>query len=167
MTLDLDTLRARANAGQGKARIGRDLGVSPSSVYRAAKRHGITLSSGPGYSLPVSLREAVQDMRLREALEFALAAYEAAVGQDEKGTALAASLGLLGRQAQIFCLLHRRAGQIVTHERILGVCSAISGPDRPMSRNSVGVQILHLRRKLAGQFTITTAYGLGYILEPT
>lgn len=146
--------------------ISRDLGCSTIQVYRVADRCGIPVRGG-GVPKPWQLRAAVEDMTAAEALELALEAFEASVGQDEAGSALAASLGLCGRQAQVFCLLHRRSGQIVDHERILGVCSASSDPDRPMSRNSLGVQIHYLRRKLAGQFAIINVPARGYILEPT
>lgn len=144
--------------------ISRDLACSKSQVYRVADRCGIPVRGG-GVPKPWQLRAAIEDMTAAEALELALEAFEASVGQDEAGSALAASLGLRGRQAQVFCLLHRRSGQIVDIERILGVCSASSDPDRPMSRNGLSVQIHHLRRKLAGRYKIINAPARGYILE--
>lgn len=163
---DPEAIRVRAAAGLAPTAISRDLGCTPRQVYRTADRHGIAVRGG-GVPTPWQLRAAIENMTAAEALEVALEAFEAAVGQDDAGSDLAASLGLCGRQAQIFCLLHRRAGQIVDPERILGVCSAASDPDRPMSRENLGVQIHKLRRKLAGRYTITNARSQGYILEPT
>lgn len=163
---DPESIRVRAEVGMAPTAISRDLACSTSQVYRVADRCGISIRRG-GVPRPWQLRAAIEDMTAAEALEVALEAFEAAVGQDEAGNELAASLGLRGRQAQIFCLLHRRSGQFVDCERILNICSASSDPDRPMSRENLGVQIYKLRRKLAGRYTITNARTQGYILEPT
>lgn len=113
------------------------------------------------YIHPHTLRDAVQDMRPLDALEYALDAFEQVAGQTDADLALGLSLGLTPQQAAIFGLLHRDLGMPVGYERVHAVMDTADVKGFAASR----VRVSYIRRKLAGRYTIKTVWGFGYQME--
>lgn len=113
-----------------------------------------------------TLRQAVQDMRPLDALEYALNAFEDLAGYlGESPLVEIGRVRLTLQQSQIFAALHKNLGKAVSIGALLSVMSAGS----PTSETSVGslrAQIFYMRQKLAGHFTILTIYSGGYLMEP-
>ncbi|WP_277022290.1 hypothetical protein [Paracoccus hibiscisoli] len=141
--------------------IADDLGMGKGAVYRIADRAGLTIRNGPAPPSPRTLREAVQDMPVMAALEYALEAFEQVAGQTAADLALGLSLGLTQSQASIFGLLHRNLGQPVAHERI-GMVTTFEETPCP---GTIRAQISNMRVKLAGSYTINSVWGFGYQME--
>ena len=141
--------------------IADDLGMGKGAVYRIADRAGLTIRNGPPPPAPRTLREAVRGMSDKDALEYALEAYEQVAGQTDADLALGLSLGLTQAQAAIFGLLHRHLGSPVAHER-LGAAATFEETPGP---EVIQVQISKMRVKLAGRYTISSVWGFGYQME--
>ena len=69
---------------------------------------------------------------------------------------------LTAREWLVLECLARRAGQIVSKERVQ---QAVAGPDQDITANAVEVHISRLRAKLGDAATIRSLRGLGYRLE--
>jgi two-component system, OmpR family, response regulator len=74
----------------------------------------------------------------------------------------AEEIELTAREWLVLECLVRRAGQIVSKERVQ---QAVAGPEQDVSPNAVEVQVSRLRAKLGDAATIRTLRGLGYRLE--
>lgn len=113
-----------------------------------------------------TLRKTVMAMPEDERLEYALYCWEMMTGQDEAPPWIVGNAKLTATQANIFALLRRRTGRLVSRETLMSVLYASKyGADTDVSVNLVRVHIVTLRRKLAGQFNIRTVIGHGYVLE--
>lgn len=161
---DEATIRNGLADGLKTIEIARELGVSPTTVCRRAEKIGLNARRGR-IEHPVTLRRAVQDMRPLDALEYALNAYEELAGAlNEKPMAEIGDVRLTKQQTQIFGILHNRIGTAVSLNGLLSVMTAGS-PTSEASVASLRAQIFHMRKKLAGCYTIETVYSGGYILE--
>lgn len=159
---DPEAVRQGIADGRSCRQIARDLGTSYMTIYRTADKVGVQARRGKVLS-PMTLRHAVEDMRPADALEYALAAYEDLAGQVGDPPALA-PVPLSPQQATIFALLHRCLGQTVRFGAILAVVDAAAG-SVTASPPTLKVQITHLRNRLAGHFTITNVWGVGYRMD--
>lgn len=113
-----------------------------------------------------TLRQAVQDMRPLEALEYALNAFEDLAGHlGESHLLEVGDVRLTRQQSQIFAVLHKNLGKAVSLGGLLSVMSAGS-PTSETSFGSLRAQIFFMRRKLAGHFTIQSIYNGGYSMKP-
>ena len=161
--IDPEAVRQGIADGRSCRQIARDLGVDPRTIYRTADKAGVQARRGKVLP-PMTLRHAVQDMRPTEALEYALAAYEQVTGQDGDPRDLA-PVPLTPQQATIFALLHQRLGQTVRFDVIMSVIDAAMG-EVSASPDGLRVRITNLRSRLAGHFTITNIWGVGYCMTP-
>lgn len=162
--VDEATIRNGIADGLKTIEIARELGVSPQTVCRRATKMGLDARRGR-IEHAATLRRAVQDMRPVEALEYALNAYEElAGGLSERPRAEIGAVRLTKQQSQIFDILHNRIGMAVSLNGLLSVMTAGS-PTSDASVVSLRAQVCHMRKKLAGHFTIQTIYGGGYLME--
>lgn len=160
--IDPEAVRQGIADGRSCREIARDLGTSPMTIYRTADKAG--LQARRGKVMPaMTLRLAVQDMRPGEALEYALSAYEQITGQEGDPRDLA-PVALTPQLAVIFALLHRRLGQTVRFDAIMSVMDAATG-EVSASPDGLRVRITHLRNRLAGHYTITNIWGVGYRMD--
>lgn len=158
------TIRNGLAEGLKTIEIARELGVCQTTVCNRAAKIGLNARRGR-IEHPKTLRRAVQDMRPLEALEYALNAYEDLAGAlDEKPMAQVGNVRLTKQQSQIFDILHNRLGTAVSISGLLSVMTAGS-PTSEAGAGSLRAQISHMRKKMAGCYTIKTVYSGGYIME--
>ncbi len=160
--VDPEAVRQGIEDGQSCRQIARDLGTSYMTIYRVADKAGLQPRRGLVLP-PMTLRQAVQDMSVTEALEYALSAYEAISGQDCETRRLAPD-SLTSQQTLIFGVLYRRLGIFVTSEALISAMDTAAA-DVTSSTNVLAVQVSKMRPKLAGKYTIASAWGVGYKME--
>lgn len=160
---DPEAVRQGIADGRSCRQIARDLGTSPATVYRTADKTDLQARRGVVLP-PLTLRRAIEDMRPTEALDYVLEAYEALAGQDVASQDLA-PVYLTPQQTLIFALLHRRLGQTVRFDAIMSAIDAATG-EVSASPDGLRVRVTHLRNRLAGHYTITNIWGVGYRMTP-
>ena len=111
-----------------------------------------------------TLRETVMALPADERLEYALYHLEALTGQDGSTAREIGDVMLSPSQADIFAMLKRSEGRLVTTRAIMAMLD-MKKADAETTPDMVNAHIFHVRRKLAGQVKIRTVWGHGYILE--
>lgn len=105
------TIRNGIAQGLKTIEIARELGVHRETVCRRAAKIGLDAWRGQ-IERAASLRWAVQDVRLLEALKYALNAFEDLAGHlDESLLAIIGDVRLTSQQSQIFAVLHKNLGK--------------------------------------------------------
>ena len=115
---------------------------------------------------PRTLREAVQDMKPLDALEYALTAYEDIAGEESAATAAGRRTGLSPVQGLMFLAMQQRMGQVVTLEALASIQQSAREGEEPAGDGVTRTQISYMRDRLLGRFTITSVRGQGYMMEP-
>lgn len=160
----LAAIRAGVEEGLTASQIGERIGLTKRAVYWYAAAGGVEARNGKNWPR-VSLREAVQDMRLPDALEFVIEAYEAIAGADADEIEYGRMLGLTGGEAVVFGFLLKRAGRSVPRRALHDALDHARGGE-VKSEKLLDVYICKIRRKLAGRWAIHTIWGFGFRMEP-
>lgn len=122
------------------------------------------------FPAPMSLRKAVQDMKISAALEYVLDAYDDLSGAGDARLAELILEGLSPQQALIYSMLEARAGSAVSLDHILSVVGSASWQRGGASQSSIPVQISRIRtflRRRGWPPRIEAVNGYGYRMITT
>ena len=165
-----DTLKRMVEAGMSTTDIARSMGVSTMTIYRAGDKLGVPMRRGRLFARK-SIRDAVQDMKPMEAVEYLIEAYEVLSGECATREDEVATLYKLSPfNAKIFTILESHLGEPVRMEFIAVVMSQQRLSTQPILDwdARIRVAISQTRRKLkdAGAPFVIKLAGTGvYIMH--
>lgn len=160
----LELVRLGAEQGMSVSQIAELSGATRSAVYHHAGRHRIKVRNGHKVK-ETSIREVIKDMRVSDALEYVLDAYEDLLGYSKHVYELGIKLGLTGQECIVFALLHSRAGTVVRIDALLSALDHARDGEIEGELGLLRILLVRIRKKVKGEFEIRSVSGVGYVLE--
>ncbi|WP_176562655.1 helix-turn-helix domain-containing protein [Paracoccus liaowanqingii] len=112
-----------------------------------------------------TLRNAIQDMRPLDALEYVLAIYEDVAGGEDEVAEASRAHKLTAAQAAVFVLLRRHLGEVVSLEALAAIQEAARPNQEACGSDVTRARMTELRKRLAGRYRIENVRGAGYVLQ--
>lgn len=160
-----DRLPQAAAEGASAAAVARDFECSPGTVKRVARAQGLDLTDGRSFGIwrDWLFREVDALPPLEAVAVLKEAVLSLAPGPESHGRWRAALRGAQPLQCWLFEILWRQRGRVVAYDRLLDALSIMAS--QPMSRDSLSVHLLRLRRALPAGVRIETVWGCGLRLH--
>lgn len=113
-----------------------------------------------------TLRRAILDMKVKDALEYVLDAYERIAGCENELEEIASEFSLTPTQAVMFRMLNREVGAVVSFSVLSAAVKASSSLAEVDGPDTTRTHLMLLRKRLKGRYVIRNVWGKGYVLEP-
>lgn len=157
----VEQVREMAAQGAHPTEIARELGIPRHQVYNMSKRHSIALPTRTfDYN---TIRDQVQDMKPRQAVEHLLYIVEELLGGPQDFVEASEVDGIPRCVVKLYLALYRASPCVLTKEQLLLIVTA--NPLEPAQLDLVGVKICNLRKYLPPYLVIHNDWGKGYWME--